>query len=94
MRLRSAILTWLSLLILLAVEYFARAFPAGGTAAPFIGLGMVIIVSMTFMRLASAPGVASAFALAGVFWLAVLMGLGSLDPVTRHDIPVAIQTEP
>jgi hypothetical protein len=55
---------------------------------------MVIIVSMTFMRLARAPDVASAFALAGVFWLAVLMGLGSLDPATRHDMPVAVRTVP
>jgi hypothetical protein len=94
MRLRSVILTWSSLLILLAVEFFARALPAGGTAALFIGLGMVIIVSMTFMRLARAPDVASAFALAGVFWLAVLMGLGSLDPATRHDMPVAVRTVP
>jgi cytochrome c oxidase subunit 4 len=93
-RLRPVILTWLSLLVLLAVEFFARTLPVGGTAAPFIGLAMVIIVSMTFTRLPSAPGVASAFALAGVFWLAVLMGLGSLDPATRHDIPLAIRTAP
>ena len=32
------------------------------------------------------------FALAGVFWLAVMLGLGSLDAFTRTDVPVAMRT--
>jgi hypothetical protein len=50
-------------------------------------------VALTYMRLAKTGGTASAFALAGVFWLMVMFGLGSMDPATRHDIAIARQTQ-
>lgn len=55
---------------------------------------MALIVSMTFMRLASTGGTAAIFAMAGVFWLCILIGVGSLDFATRHDVPVSMRTEP
>ena len=38
------------------------------------------------MDLPRAGGTAAIFAMAGVFWLGILIGLGSVDPSTRHDI--------
>jgi hypothetical protein len=35
------------------------------------------------MRLPGAPHIARGFAVAGVFWLAVLLGLAIMDPTTR-----------
>jgi len=55
---------------------------------------MAITVAMTFMRLPSAPGTATVFVLSGVFWLCILLGLGSMDSATRHDIGVTMRTEP
>jgi hypothetical protein len=46
------------------------------------------------MRLPGAPTLAAVFVVAGMFWLAVLIGLGGLDPATRHDIPVSTPKPP
>jgi molybdopterin-containing oxidoreductase family iron-sulfur binding subunit len=48
--------------------------------------------ALTFMRLGSSRGLTPAFALAGVFWLCILIGLGSLDSFTRHDIGISALT--
>lgn len=93
MRTRSTILVWLLLLVLLVIEIGAAMLPGGNVAAVLIGLGMAILVAMTFMRLPSAPGTAAIFALAGAFWLCIMMGLGSVDPATRRDVGVAMRTE-
>jgi low temperature requirement protein LtrA len=49
---------------------------------------MVFLVGMLFMRLKQAPTVAKGFAVAAVFWLIVLFGLGSMDALTRSWYPV------
>ncbi len=61
-------------------------------AGPFIGLGMAALVALTFMRLGKGRGLVPVFAVAGMFWLCVLLGLGTLDPFTRHDIPAGTLT--
>lgn len=91
---RSTIVVWVLLLVLLAIEFGVAALPGGNLAAAFIGLGMAIVVAMTFMRLSSAPSTAAIFVLSGVFWLCILLGLGSMDSATRHDIGVTMPTEP
>ncbi len=80
---------WLLLMLLLGIEFFTR-----GAAATAIGATMALIVALTYMRLARTRGVSPAFALATVFWLLVLFGLGSMDPATRSDIGVSIHSEP
>lgn len=89
MTLPATLSIWLLLMLLLAVEFFVR-----GAAALAIGGAMAVIVALTYMRLARQKDVSSAFALATVFWLMVLLGLGSMDSATRRDIPVSIHTEP
>lgn len=81
------ILTWLGLVALLAVEFFLANVPGLRFLVPFIGIFMAILVALTFMRLASDRGLVPVFAIAGLFWLCVLLGLGTLDSFTRHDIP-------
>jgi hypothetical protein len=79
---------WLILVLLLGLEFLVR-----GGAALAIGGAMATFVALTYMRLAKTGGTASAFALAGVFWLMVMFGLGSMDPATRHDLAIARQTQ-
>jgi hypothetical protein len=73
---------------MIALEFGLARLHWGGTAAPFIGLAMAAVVAMGFMRLPAAPGLARVFAMAGIFRLAVLLGLGSLDRATRDDIRI------
>lgn len=88
------LLVWLLLLALLALEFVLGAIPGAHFAPPVVGMAMALIVSLTFMRLASTGGTAVIFAMAGVFWLCILIGVGSLDFATRHDVPVSMRTEP
>ncbi len=49
---------------------------------------MVFTVGMMFMHLNKAPMVAKGFAVAAVFWLIVLFGMGTMDALTRDWYPV------
>jgi hypothetical protein len=82
------LLVWLLLLALLGVELAVNGMHGGGTLTPMIGLAMAALVGFGFMRPRAAPRLAAVFALAGIFWLAVLLGLGGLDQATRHDIRI------
>jgi hypothetical protein len=86
MRLLPIIAVWLLLLALVAVEFVtAYLLPVRGLT-PFIGIGMACLVALTFMRLGSSRGLPRVFAAAGLFWVLVMMGLGSLDSFTRRDV--------
>lgn len=91
---RGILLVWLLLLALLALEFALGAVPGMQFAPPVIGMAMALLVALTFMRLSSLRGAAAIFAMAGMFWLCVLMGMGSLDPSTRHDVPAPVRTQP
>ena len=94
MRLGATILVWALLLVLLGAELGAAYLPGGRFLTVAIGVGMAVLVSMTFMRLPNTGGLSAMFAMAGAFWLAVLLATGALDPATRHDIPAPQRTEP
>jgi caa(3)-type oxidase subunit IV len=79
-------LVLIGLLVLLAAEIGAAWLHANILVAPLIGLAMAGIVAATFMRLSVTTGLPRVFALAAAFWLMVLLGMGSLDALTRHDI--------
>jgi len=49
---------------------------------------MVAAVGTLFMQVGKGPTVIRLFAVAGLLWLTILLGLGSLDPLTRTDYPV------
>jgi cytochrome c oxidase subunit IV len=88
---------WLSLLVLLAAELLVTLLPirqGGATVVLIFAAVMLAIIGLAFMRLRSASGLAQAFVVAGVFWVMVLLGLGSMDPLTRTDYPVPVTTYP
>ena len=76
------------LLLLLGAEMLVARVDVNVLAAPLIGFVMAGIVGMSFMRLAVTGGLPRVFALAALFWLVVLLGMGSLDALTRNDIPI------
>ena len=85
---------WLSvalLLVLLAIEFGASFLPMDRSIRPLILVPaalMVATVGMTFMEVRRGPGIVRLFAVAGLLWLTILLGLGSLDPMTRIDYQV------
>ena len=91
---RRFLLPWGVLLALVGLEVLLMLLHLG-VATPFVALVMVGIIVLGPMRLREAPNLAHIAALAGVFWLVVvLFGLGTLDPLTRHDLPTHFLSEP
>jgi cytochrome c oxidase subunit 4 len=80
-------LAWLGLLLLLAAEAWIGRVLGWGNVALAIGIVMAGLVSFFFMDVGRGPGLIRVFAAAGLFWLLVLLGLGLMDPLTRHTIP-------
>jgi high-affinity Fe2+/Pb2+ permease len=83
---RSIVLVWLGLLIVVGLQFVLAHYAVSRPIVPFTGIAMAVIVALTFMRLGASKGLIPIFALAGVFWILVLFGLGGLDPFTRHDL--------
>lgn len=92
--LRRIVIVWVALLVGVPIELLLMVAGAG-LVAPLIALIMAAIVVAVPMELPSAPNAGRIFALAGVFWLVfMLFGLGTLDPLTRHDQPTHFHSEP
>ena len=92
--LKRFVLPWAAMLALVGLELLAMVLHLG-PAAPFIAIIMAAIVVIGPMQLLRAPNAAHIFALAGAFWLVVvLFGLGTLDPLTRHHLPTLFHSEP
>ncbi len=76
-------LAWAGLVLLLVVEVVAAALHVGWLAwiaAPV----MIATVALAFMHAGQASGLSRIFAAAGLFWVVVLLTLGSTDYVARH----------
>ena len=92
--LRRYALPWAVMLGLIGLQLILMLLGAG-ILAPLVGLVMAGIVVAVPMELPGAPNTGRIFALAGAFWLVmVLFGLGMLDPLTRHDQPTYFHSEP
>ncbi len=89
---RRLFLAWLGLLVLLAVEVVASRLLRWSNITPFLGLTMAGLVAWFFMDVGEGPVLIRVFAYAAVFWLVVILGLGSMDALTRVDHPVAART--
>jgi len=90
-RLRELSLTLLLLLVLLALEFGMAFLPLARSLRPLILVPaalMVCLVGAVFMEIRQGPAIVRLFAIAGLLWLAILLGLGSLDPLTRVDLNV------
>jgi hypothetical protein len=83
---RSDLLTWITLLLTATVEFAVSflAIPSGVRPILILpSVGMALLVALGFMRLLTAPDIAKAFAVGGIFWLTILLGLAMTDPLTR-----------
>jgi cytochrome c oxidase subunit IV len=86
---RGPLITWLVLILLLAAELLTTLTHFGVLSLP-IGIVMACAVAMFFMHLRRSSPLSRIFVAAGVFWLLVLLGLGTIDPLTRTNYPVSV----
>jgi cytochrome c oxidase subunit 4 len=87
-RFRNLVLAWMILLVLLATEFSTSFLSLARSARPMVlipAVVMVAAVGIVFMQVTRGPTVVRLFAVAGLLWLSILLGLGSLDPMTRTD---------
>ena len=85
-RSRHLLLAWGLLMALLAIEFGASFLALDRAARPLILIPaalMIAVVSVGFMELRRGPEAIRLFFAAGLLWLCILLGLGSLDPMTR-----------
>lgn len=85
-RLRHLLLAWVLLMVLLAIELGASSLPLDRSARPLVlvpAVLMVGVVGTIFMEVERGPEIVRLFAAASLLWLGILLGLGSLDPMTR-----------
>lgn len=83
---------WGWILLLGAIEFSVALLPVPHTLRPLImlpGLAMIAGVALFFMEVNRGPAIVRAFAVAALFWLLVLLVLGSCDPFTRTDYKIA-----
>ena len=84
--------TFVLLLILLAIEVLLSFSPLSSSFRIVIlipAAAMVAVVAFGFMEISRAPPAAHLFAVAALLWLAILLGLGSMDPLTRTNYAVS-----
>lgn len=81
------------LLLLLAAEVLATILHAGGLAFA-LAPAMIALVAFRYMHVGRQSPLTRIFALAGLFWLAVLLGLGSVDYLARRDVAAPVVTIP
>lgn len=84
-------LTWAFLMAVAGGEFVVSGMQMEIANRPvllFFAGTMVVTVAIMFMHLASAPVVAKGFAVAGLFWLIILIGFGAMDMLTRSWYPV------
>lgn len=85
------LLSWILLLVLGGAEFAASFLPLRPSLRPLVmfpGVVMVAVVAVSFMEIGKGPTIVRGFAVAAIFWLIVLLGLGSADPLTRTDYQV------
>jgi cytochrome c oxidase subunit IV len=89
--LRRLVWTWVALLVLLALQFGATFVPFSPALRPLLLVPsalMLATVATMFMQIGRGPALVRVFAAAGLLWLTILLGLGSVDPLTRTDYSV------
>jgi hypothetical protein len=92
---RRVLFAWLALLVLALAEIGGSFIHFDRSLRPLLllpALAMVALVGLTFMRVQHSIAPARGFALAGLLWLLLLLGLGTMDPLTRAVYPVGAPT--
>jgi cytochrome c oxidase subunit 4 len=86
----SLVLSWFALLALLGLTVLMAYQPLGAFNFPVaitIAAAKALIVAAVFMELRDRRGLTIAFAVAGVFWLSILLWLAGSDYFTRTEFP-------
>ena len=92
--LRPLLLAWGGLLALLVAQLGTALLLHLPAAASLFGLVAAGIVVVMFMRIREGSALMHIFGAAGLFWLLVLLVLGTMDPLTRTDAVVSMTTAP
>jgi cytochrome c oxidase subunit 4 len=77
---------YLALLCLLALTAASTVIPAGWWSTPIslvIAFFKTFLIAFFFMNLKGQPGIVRVFAVAGVFWVMILLTLSASDYFTR-----------
>jgi cytochrome c oxidase subunit 4 len=85
------LLAWLALMALWGTEFGCSYLAFDRSLRPVLivpAIMMAAVVVFAFMRVRHGPAVVRGFAVAGLFWLTLLLGLGTADPLTRAVYPV------
>ena len=86
------LLCWVGLILRAALEFGCAAIHFDRSYRPALllpALAMVALVAFMFMRVRNGTAIVRVFAIAGLFWLTILLGLGMMDPLTRAIYPAA-----
>ena len=89
---RQLLLCWVGLILLAAIEFGCAHIHFNPSHRPVLlvpALAMVALVGLMFMRVRSGIAIVRVFAVAGLFWLTIMLGLGMMDAMTRAMYPVA-----
>ena len=92
--LRPLLLTWAALIAVLLLQLGAATLLHVPATASLFGFAATAIVLVMFMRIGAASPLMHIFGLAGLFWFAVLLALGGMDPQTRTDYPASTDSTP
>ena len=85
---RHLLLSWVALLVLGGIVFGLSFVPMSRSLRPLLmipSVTMSAVVAIAFMEVGRGPVIVRGFAVAAMFWLLLLLGLGSLDPITRVD---------
>ena len=79
-------LAWVALIVLWGAEFgisFMYMPPSIRPIILIIAAVMIAIIAVFFMHVGRGPTIVRGFAVAAIFWMIILIGLGSMDPLTR-----------
>jgi cytochrome c oxidase subunit 4 len=90
---RILVVSWLGLMILLALTTGAAYLPLGATntvVALLIATIKGVLIAAIFMELRESPRLTLTFAGAGFFWLGIMLWLTFADYTTRPNFPPTV----
>ena len=77
---------WVVLLLLWGLEFgisFVHMPPGVRPVILVVAIAMLVVIAVVFMEVGRGPVLIRGFAAVLVFWMTILIGLGSMDPFTR-----------
>ena len=88
---------WIGLILLWGLEFgisFVKLPTGLRPLLLIVAAAMVALVALLFMHVSRGPVVVRGFAVVAIFWMIILIGLGSMDPLTRAQYFTTIDARP